>query len=149
MDLLEIVAVVTLDRVRPFRAPLLRLLLFQQLAVIVEVGLRNALIGNSGLNRTAWLIGVGAIVVAALFAQFHDGKETVLLGNAALAQVDDPVGVNDIGNAVGNHEYGLASGEFIDPVQDFLLGAPVQRRGGLVEQEHAAILEQRARHALL
>ena len=68
-----------------------------------------------------------------------------LLDDLAVLQHDDQVGVADRGEAVCDHERGAAGEERAQRALDLPLGADVDRRGRLVEDQDPRVGEQRAR----
>src|SRR4051812_6091106 len=94
-----------------------------------------------------------------LLAAPHVGVEAVLhqqlgvtaaFGDPAAIEHDDLVGVDDGGEAMGDHDGGAAAAHLFQRALDLLLGAGVERAGRLVEQQDVRILENGAgdRHPL-
>jgi len=65
------------------------------------------------------------------------------LGDAAIFQDDDAVGAHDGGEAVGDDEGGPTPEQGSQAVEGCGVGRGVQGRGGLVENDHGRVLEQR------
>lgn len=65
----------------------------------------------------------------------------------ALVQDHDPVGLGHCGDPVGDGDDGAPLGDAAQTVAQRRLGVGVQVRGGLVEQHHVGLLEQRPCHA--
>ena len=66
------------------------------------------------------------------------------LGDSAVVEDDDLIGVDDRRKAVGDHHRGAAPGDSVERFLDGLLGAAVERRGGFVEDQDRGVLEQGA-----
>ncbi len=66
------------------------------------------------------------------------------LGDLAVAQDEDAVGVADGGEAVGDDEGGAAGDQRAEVLLDGSLGLRVHRAGGLVEDEDGRVLDDGA-----
>src|SRR6185437_494807 len=73
-------------------------------------------------------------VFAALFEEFGVGSA---FGDTAAAQDEDLVGVDDGGEAVGDHQRRAAGLHAAQGLLDRRLGRAVERAGRLVEDQHA------------
>ena len=67
-----------------------------------------------------------------------------LLDDAAVLEHDDPPGLADRGEAVGDHDRGAAGQQAAQAVLDAPLGVQVDVRGRLVEDQDARVGDQRA-----
>ena len=95
--------------------------------------------GDLGQVRVA--VDQGGVVTA-------KGEQAVVgaaLGDLAVVEDDDLVGVPDGRQAVRDRDRGAARARGVDGLLDRLLGLRVERARGLVEDEDRGVLEQRAR----
>ena len=67
-----------------------------------------------------------------------------LLGDAAVLEHDDPAGLADGGEAMGDHDRGAPGEQPAQGLLDAALGVQVDVGGGLVEHEDARVGDQRA-----
>src|SRR4051812_34874190 len=64
--------------------------------------------------------------------------------DAPVVQNDDLVGVDDGGQAMGDHQGGTAVGDGGECGLDVLFGAAVQRAGSLIQDQDAGVLQDGA-----
>src|SRR5438128_3633317 len=83
--------------------------------------------------------------------ELHEGLETALLDDAAVAQHHDHVGLSDGGEPVRDDERGPPGRQALEALHDEGLRLRIERRGELVDEQDGRITENgaRAREALL
>ena len=74
----------------------------------------------------------------------QQGGVGAALGDLAIPQDDDFVGVHHGGEAMGDHQGGALAGEAAQSGLDVLLRAGVQRGGGFIQNKDAWVLQDRA-----
>ena len=94
---------------------------------------RNDLLGQALLDDLA--VELGALEQLLVVAVGDD---------PAVVEHDDLIGQRDRGEAVGDDEGGAPGHRLVERELDLLLGRGVDRGGGVVEDQHARVGEQRA-----
>src|SRR5438093_10250553 len=102
---------------------------------------------KEGTTAAALLLGRGLPVRVEGPVAAAEGEQLVvasLLDDAPALDDDDPVGVADGGEAVGDHDRGAAGEQRRQRLLDPRLGAQVDGGGGLVEDQKARVCDERA-----